>query len=102
MQRPVNRTLLVLVTALTLTLTASQSAVAQQAPELAVKLDTPACSAQSRNVAFQTLVTIAPWLLARAERLAAIGDAERRAIFKSFAEREIWRTGIPAGDDNEG
>jgi hypothetical protein len=102
MHRTGNRTRLILAAAFTLTLAASQSAIAQQAPELAVKLDAPACSEQSQEVAFKTLVTIAPWLLARAERLAAIGDAERRAIFKSFAERQIWRTGIPAGDDNEG
>jgi hypothetical protein len=102
MQRTGNRAHLILAAALTLTLAAKQSAIAQQASETAVKLDAPACSEQSREVAFKTLVTIAPWLLARAERLAAIGAAERRAIFKSFAERELWRTGIPAGDGNEG
>jgi hypothetical protein len=102
MHRPGNCTRLGLAAAFMLALTASQSAIAQQASEIAVKLDAPACSEKSQEVAFKTLVTIAPWLLARAERLAAMGDAERRAIFRSIAERQFWRTGMPAGDDNEG
>jgi hypothetical protein len=93
---------LILAVALTLSLAGFQSAIAQQAPKVAVKIDAAHCSEGSQEVAYKTLVTFAPWLLARAERMAVIGDAERRAIFRAFAEQQLWCSGIAAGDDLEG
>jgi hypothetical protein len=102
MRRPHNLSRLALAAALTFTLVGFQGAVAQQAPKVAVKIDATKCPEIPQEVAYETLMTFVPWLLARAERMTVIGDAERRAIFRAFAEQQLWRTGIPAGGGGEG
>jgi hypothetical protein len=76
--------------------------MAQDNPKVAVKIDAKQVNVTPEEIAYQTLLKFAPWALARAQKLTAMGDAERQAIFREFAEQRMWRTGIPAGDDLEG
>jgi hypothetical protein len=101
-RRHASQMVVILAVVLTLTLAGYQSAIAQEATEVAVKIDMTDCSANSREVAYQTLVNFVPWMLARTGRMAALSDAERQAFFRTFATHELWKTGIPAGDDIEG
>jgi hypothetical protein len=102
MQRHRNHIHLVSTAALILTLVVFPVAMAKDAPKIAVKVDAKQASETPRDVAYQTLITFVPWALARAQKLTAIGDAERQAIFRAFAEQQLWRKGIAAGDGIEG
>lgn len=101
-RRHASQMVMKLAVVLTLTLAGYQGAIAQEATEVAVKIDTTDCSVNSREVAYQTLLNSVPWLLARAGGVAAMSDTERRALFNTFADRQLWKTGIPAGDEVEG
>jgi hypothetical protein len=76
--------------------------MAQDSPKVAVKIDAEKLYVTPEEVAYQTLLKFVPWALAHAQKLTVIGDAERRAIFREFADRHMWRSGIPAGDGFEG
>jgi hypothetical protein len=78
------------------------NAIAGDNPKVAVKIDAKQVNVTPEEVAYQTLLEFVPWVLARAQKFTAMGEAERRAIFKEFADRQMWRIGIPAGDDLEG
>jgi len=93
---------LVLVAALGFALAGSSAAIAQDAAKVAVNIDAKQADETPEEVAYQTLIKFVPWALARAQKMTVISDAQRRAIFREFADRRMWRTGIAAGDGPEG
>ena len=102
MQRRRNHTYIALPAALALMLAGSHIVIAQQSPQVAVNIDAEKALKKDEEVAYQTLVTFVPWLLARSESMKALGDGERCAIFKAFAQQHMWKKGIPEGDGGEG
>lgn len=101
MGRPCNHILLASA-ALLFSLAGLPGAIAQDAPKVAVNIDAKQADETPEQVAYQTLIKFVPWALARTQKITALSDTARRAIFKEFAERQMWRTGIPAGDEFEG
>lgn len=94
MRQVYSRSKLGLATAMAIGLTVLQVSVAQAGPKVTTGVIAHKCSNAGDGIAYETSAEFIAWLLASPERMRSVGDAELRAIFTEFAERQAWRKAI--------